>query len=106
MLERRPGEIRSAGVLRVDWLPGVGLLAASVGSGAVLGYTAGAGRPPLYLSATVCALILGLAAFAWRSRPRPTVAATRGRISAPTATPHVPIDLSRDRTTDAQKYVM
>lgn len=106
MSGRRPGETRGANVLRVDWMPGVGLLAAAVGAGAVLGYTAGTGRPPLYLSLIVCALIAGLGWNAWRRGRRPAASAPpRGRVASH-GPAHVPFDLSRDRSTDAQKYMM
>ncbi len=105
MLGRRPVETRGPNTLRVDWMPGIGLLGAAVGAGAVLGYTAGAGHPPLYLSLGVCALIGGLAFAAWQRRRAPLPAPARGKL-VQHGTPHVPFDLSRDRTTDTQKYVM
>ncbi len=106
MTGRRPGESRGASILRVDWMPGIGLLTAAVGAGAVLGYTAGTGRPPVYLAATVCALVGALAWNAWRQGRRPAASApARGRAPLP-GPARVPFDLSRDRSTDAQKYVM
>lgn len=91
---------------RPDWVPGLGLLAAALGSGAVAGYTFAAGRPPLYLLAVLVVVYAGLTVAAWRrlrSRRAPLPAdgerhTTRTARRAP--------DLARDRSTDAQKYLM
>lgn len=110
MPERRTSEARGSRSLQLEWMPGIGLLAAAVGTGAVIGYTAAVGRPPFYLSLMVCALLSGLAISAWRRGRSPLeLGLTRARpashaAAAPTSPP--PYDLSRDRSTDAQKYVM
>lgn len=106
MTERRTDNVRGPGTVRVDWMPGIGLLAAAVGAGAVLGYTTAAGRPPVYLSLTVCALIVGLAVVAWRRARIPVEPARTRERASPHASRPPQFDLSRDRSTDAQKYIM
>lgn len=106
MAERRTGEAHGPRIVRVDWLPGTGLLAAAIGAGAVLGYTAAAGRPPVYLSLTVCALIVTLAVTVFRARRNLEAGRARERTAAPHAAASPPFDLSDDRSTEAQKYVM
>lgn len=110
MTGRRTGDVPGAARAHVDWVPGAGIVAAAVGAGAVLGYTAGAGHPPLYLSLTVCTLVAVLAVVAWRRKRAPValdLGPTRPAPHATTPPPApLPFDLARDRRTDAQKYVM
>jgi len=94
---------------RSQWLPGVGVLGVAVGMGAVLGFTAGARQPPLYLMISV-ALLMGFLLTQHLRARRPTRTEFSLREEPPPAEaavdPPPPYDLAGDRSTDDQKYVM
>jgi hypothetical protein len=86
------------------WLPGVALLSAMVGIGALLGAGLGAAAWPLF-ALLACG---GLSVLAWltraRMRSRPP-AAPRSRTRAPKAEEDA-YDLEADDSTDEQRWLM